>query len=175
MQTSRECLSLSCIPLLTSYDMCQLPGRGHQQNPVMPSVRYGQPFLAVVHSHLPRKRQDAGWQGVSVQLDPHWVRLQHAPLPVVTEGAIGKKRQPVAVAFAHKGEEQVAARSKQDQRGPAGHFQFMPEVRLAVVHHWVADVIAENSTANIVQDLWRVGYKHRKMSKEPWTYTILIL
>lgn len=74
----------------------------------MPGVCYGQSFIAVVYGHFPRKRQDAGWQGVSEQLDPHCVRLQQALLPVVMEGAISKKRQPVAVAFAHQGEEQVA-------------------------------------------------------------------
>lgn len=103
--------STLCL-LPTSYDMQQLSSRGHHQNSMMPGVCYGQPFLAVVYGHFPRKRQDAGWQGVSVQLDPHGVRLQQALLPVVTESGISKKRQLVAVAFTHQGEEQVAMWAK---------------------------------------------------------------
>lgn len=30
----------------------------------------------------------------------------------------------------------------------------MPETRLAVVHHGVADVVAEHSASDVVQDLW---------------------
>lgn len=75
---------------------------------MMPGVCYDQSFLAVVYGHFSWKRQSAGWQGVSVQLDPHCVRLQQTLLPVVTEGAVGKKHQLVAVAFAHQREEQVA-------------------------------------------------------------------
>ena len=141
--------------------MRQLSGRGHHQNPVVPSVSYGQSFLAVVYSHLSRKRQDAGWQGVSVQLDSHCVGLQQALLPVVTEGAGSEEHQPVPVAFAHQGEKQVAVWSEQDQRGPAGHLQLMPEARLAVVHHRVADVIAEDGAANIVKDL-KQGWRRTK-------------
>lgn len=33
----------------------------------------------------------------------------------------------------------------------------MPKVRLAVVDHWVADVVAQHSTADVVDDLGRVG------------------
>lgn len=146
--------------------MQELSSRGHHQNSVMPGVCYGQSFLAVVYSHLPRKRQGTGRQGVSVQLEPHWVCLKQTLLPVITEGAVGKKHQPVAVAFAHQGEKQVATWAQQDQRGPAGHLQFMPEACLAVVHHWVTDVIAEHGAANVVQDLWRVGDKQKRMSKE---------
>lgn len=116
----------------------------------MPSVRYGQGFVAIVYSHLSRKRQDAGWQRVSVKLDSHRVSLQQALLPIVTQGAFRKKRQPVAVPFAHQREEQVAAWSQQDQRRPARYLQLMPKVRLTVVHHRVADIIAEDSAANII-------------------------
>lgn len=119
----------------------------------MPGICYGQSLLAVVDGHLPRKRQDGGWQGVSVQLDAHCVRLQQALLPVVAQGAVSKKHHPVTVAFAHEGEEQVAARPQQHQRGPAGHLQVMPEPRLSVVYHWVADVISEDGTADVGEDL----------------------
>lgn len=119
----------------------------------MPSVCYDQSLVGVVYSHLPREGQDAGWQGVSVQLDAHCVLLQQALLPVVTEGAVSEKHQPVAVAFAHQGEEQISTRTQEDQCGPAGHLQVMPETRLAVIHHWVANVIAKHGAANVVQDL----------------------
>lgn len=130
----------------------------------MSSICNGQSLLAVVHGHLPRKRQDGGWQGVSVQLDAHCVRLQQALLPVVAEGAVSKKHHPVAVAFAHEGEEQVATWPQQNQRGPAGHLQLMPETRLAIVYHRVGDVIAEDSAADVGEDLGRVGEKHRQHS-----------
>lgn len=92
--------------------MQQLPSRGHHQDSVMPGVGYGQSFIAVVYGHFPWKRQDTGWQGVSEQLDPHCVGLQQTLLPVVMEGAVSKKHQPVAVAFAHQGEEQVPTRAQ---------------------------------------------------------------
>lgn len=133
--------------------MQQLPSARNHQNSVMSGVCYGQSLVVVIYSDFPRERQDAGRQGVSVQLDPHRVRFQQALLPIVAEGSISEKHQPVAVAFAHQGEEQVATRSQQDQRGPTGHLQFVPELRLAVVDHWVADVIAEHGTANVPQDL----------------------
>lgn len=119
----------------------------------MPCVCYGQSLVAVVYSHLPWEGQDAGWQGVSVQLDAHRVFLQQTLLTVVTEGAVSEKHQPVSVAFAYQGEEQVSMWAQKDQRWPAGHLQFMPEMRLTVVHHWVADVVTKHSTANVVQDL----------------------
>ena len=119
----------------------------------MPSVCYGQSFPAVVYGDLSRKRQHAGGQGVPVQLDAHCVCLQQTLSPVVTEGEVSEERQPVAVALAHQGEEQVAPGSQEDQGGPAGHLQVMPQARLAVVHYRVADVIAEHSAPDVVEDL----------------------
>lgn len=166
LQICTEILHID-FPLRTSYGVQQLSSRRNHQNPVMSSVRYGQSLLNAVYGHLPGERQDAGRQGVSVQLDAHCVCLEEIPLPVVMQGAGRKQRQPLAVAFAHQGEEQVAAWAQQDQRGPAGHLQVMPEARLAVVHHRVADVIAEHGAADIVQGLRRGGgEEQRQMSEE---------
>lgn len=132
----------------------------------MPSVSYGQFLIAVVYGHLSRKRQDAGRQGVFVKLHPHWMSLQQGLLPVVTQGAVSKKHQPVALPFTHQREEQVATWPQQDQCRPAGHLQLVPKARLTVIHHWVADVITENSATNVVQDLWRVGNK--QLTKEKY-------
>lgn len=98
---------LHVFPLFTSYNMQQLPSRGRHQDSVMPGVCYGQSLIAVVYGHFAWKRQDTGWQGVSEKLDPDCMRLQQTLLPVETQGSVGKKRQPVAVAVAHKEEEQV--------------------------------------------------------------------
>lgn len=81
--------------------------------------------------------------------------LYQAPLAVVAKGGGGEERLPVAVAFAHQGEEQVAAGAQEDERGPAGHLQLVPEARLAVIHHRVADVVAEHGAADVPQDLLR--------------------
>lgn len=119
----------------------------------MSRVCYGKSFTAVVYSHLSRKGKDAGWQGVFVQLDSHCVSLQQTTLAIIMKGAGSEKHQPVKVAFAHQGEEQVATWSKQDQRGPAGDLQFMPQRCLAVVYHRVGNVVAEHGTSDVVQDL----------------------
>lgn len=87
------------------------------------------------------------------------MRLQQTPLPVVTKGGGSEKHLFVAVAFAHQGEEQVATRAQKDERRPAGHLQLMPKTRLAVIHHRMADVVAEHSAADVVQDLWGIGSK----------------
>lgn len=108
----------------------------------MSCVCYDKPFSTVVYSHLSRKGKDAGWQGVFVQLDSHCVSLEQATPPIITQSAVSEKHQPVTVALTHQGEEQVATWSEKDQRGPAGDLQFMPETRLAVVYHGVADVVA---------------------------------
>lgn len=119
----------------------------------MARICYGQLFAAVIHSHLPREGKDAGWHRVLVELNCHRVGLQLALFLVITESNISEKCQSVAVAFAHQGEEQVAAWSQQNQCGPAGDFQFVPERRLIVVDHWVADVISEHCAPDVIQDL----------------------
>lgn len=63
------------------------------------------------------------------------------------------------MAFAHQGEEEVAARAQEDERRPAGHLQLMPKTRLAVINHWMADVVAEHGAADVVQDLREIGSK----------------
>lgn len=138
----------------TSYDVQELAsgGRDHQ-DPVVSSVGDHQPLAAVVHGNLPWKRQHAGGQGVSQQLDAQLMLLQLAALPVVAQGGACEECQLVAVALAHHREEQVATRAQQDQRGPAGHLQLVPEERLAIVDHRVADVVAEHGAADVVDDL----------------------
>lgn len=125
----------------------------------MPSVGHHQPLADVIHGNLPRERQHAGGQGVSQQLDAQLVLLQLAALPVVAQGGAGEERQLVAVALAHHGEEQVSPRAQQDQRGPAGHLQLVPEERLAVVDHRVADVVAQHGAADVVDDLRGRGHR----------------
>lgn len=119
----------------------------------MPGVCYGYSLTPVVDGYFPWKRQNAGGKGVSEQLERHCVCPEQAALPVVTEGGVGEKHLFVPVALAHQGEEQIATRPQEDKRGPAGHLQRVPETRLAVIHHRVADVVAEHSTADVVQDL----------------------
>lgn len=119
----------------------------------MPGVCYGYSLILLIYGYFPRKRQDAGRKRVSKQLDGDCVCLQQAALPVVTEGSVSEKHLFVEVAFAHQGEEQVAARAQEDKRGPAGHLQLVPETRLAVIHHRMADVVAEHGTADVVQNL----------------------
>lgn len=147
---SASCLCFLCF---TSYGLQQLPSGGHQQNAVMPGVCYGDSLVLVIHGYFPRKRQDAGRERVSKQLDRDGVCLQQAALPVVPKGSVSEEHLFVQVAFAHQGEEQVAARAQEDQRRPAGHLQLVPQTRFAVVHHRMADVVAEHSAADVVQNL----------------------
>lgn len=138
----------------TSYDVQELTGGGRDhQDPVVPSVGHHQPLAAVVHGNLSWERQQTGGQGVSQQLDAQLVLLQLAALPVVAQGGAGEECQLVAVALAHHREEQVSPRAQQYKRGPAGHLQLVPEERLAVVDHRVADVVAQHSAADVVDDL----------------------
>lgn len=97
----------------TSYDVQKLASGGvHHQDPVVSSVGDHQSLAAIVHGNLPRKRQHAGGQGVSQQLDAQLVLLQLAALPVVAQGGVCEACQLVAVALAHHREEQVATRAQ---------------------------------------------------------------
>ena len=120
---------------------------------MVPGVCYRQPLPPGVHRHLPREGQDGGGQRVPVESDPHRVVPQQASVPVVSEGGLGEEGEPVAVFLPHHREEQVAAGPQEDERGPAGHLQLMPQPRVAVVHHRVADVVAEYSAAHVPKDL----------------------
>lgn len=132
----------------------------------MPGVCYGYSLILVIYGYFPRKRQNGGRKRVSKQLDRDCVCLQQAALPVVAKGSVSEKHLFVEVAFAHQGEEQVATRAQEDKRRPAGHLQLVPEIRFAVIHHRMADVVAEHSTADILQNLWGIGTEHRHRNQE---------
>lgn len=152
----------------TSYDVQELAGEGRHQHPVVSSVRNHQPLAVVVHGNLPWERQQAGGQGVSQQLDAQLVLLELAALPVVAQGSVGEERQLVSVALTHHREEQVTPRAQQNQRGPARHLQLVPEERLSIVNHWVADVVTQHGAADVVDDLRGRSHRFTQTPTERW-------
>lgn len=74
-------------------------------------------------------------------------------LPIKSKGGVGEEVQFLGVALTHQGEEQIASWTEQNQSRPAGDLQLVPKTRLAVVHHRVADVVAKDGAADIIQDL----------------------
>ena len=121
---------------------------------------------AVVHGDLPREGEERRRQGVPVQLHPHALRRQQPPLAVELQGGVRQERQPLAVALAHQGEEEVPPGPQQHQGGPAGHLQVAPQPRLPVVHHRVADVVAEHGAAHVVQHLEEEQEEEQEQERE---------